>query len=74
MLALLESNPFPRAPPRFVRAVMWDYRFTDPATRRDTGAWWRRRMRGLYCPVLTLENGQLAAVATDSLGVVTPPR
>ena len=60
--ALLEHDPFPGAPPRFLRATVYDYRFTDAATRRSTGAWWRRERRGLYCPVLTLDQGRLMAV------------
>jgi hypothetical protein len=55
VLRLLESNPFPTAPPHFVRAMLYDYHFTDRATRRSTGAWWRRELIGLYCPVLTRE-------------------
>jgi hypothetical protein len=50
--ALLERNPFPDHPPRYVRAVLFDYHFTDPAERARTGAWWRRERLGLYCPVL----------------------
>jgi lipase maturation factor 1 len=60
VLALLERNPFPDGPPRYVRAVVYDYHFTDAATRRASGAWWRREERGLYCPVLTLVDGRLA--------------
>ncbi len=62
VLALLARNPFPDAPPRFLRAWVYDYHFTDPSTRRATGAWWRREIRGLYCPVLTLEGGRLRAI------------
>jgi predicted DCC family thiol-disulfide oxidoreductase YuxK len=54
VLALLERNPFPQAPPRYIRAVMYDYRFTDFATRRKTGAWWRRQEQGLYLPPFSL--------------------
>ncbi len=54
VLALLRHNPFPESPPRYVRAILYDYRFTDRATRRRTGAWWERRPLGLYCPILTL--------------------
>jgi hypothetical protein len=54
VLALLRSNPFPDKPPRFIRAVVYDYRFTDFAGKRATGAWWRREWRGLYSPVLSL--------------------
>ncbi len=53
---LLATNPFPDHPPRFVRALLYDYRFTNRAERRTTGAWWRRTLKGLYCPVL--ERGQ----------------
>jgi hypothetical protein len=49
---LLLRNPFPSHPPRYIRAVLYDYRFTDSAARRATGAWWRREARGLYCPTL----------------------
>ncbi len=54
VLALLETNPFPAAPPRYVRATLYDYRFTTPAERRATGAWWTRRALRPYVPVLTL--------------------
>jgi hypothetical protein len=54
VLALLERNPFPDAPPRYIRSVVYDYRFTDVATRRATGAWWRREPRGLYSPPQSL--------------------
>ncbi len=59
--ALLEENPFPDAPPRFIRAVVYIYQFTDAATRQRTGAWWRREPRGLYCPVLMLDGDRLIA-------------
>jgi len=51
VLGLLAENPFPNGPPRYVRAVLYDYQFTNEAERRATGAWWKRRMLGLYCPV-----------------------
>ncbi len=54
VLGLLASNPFPDVPPRYVRAVLYDYHFTDFAARRQTGAWWRREEIGPYCPVLSL--------------------
>jgi hypothetical protein len=53
-LALLRRNPFADAPPTYVRAVMYEYRFTDRKTRRATGAWWSRERRSLYCPVYSL--------------------
>lgn len=54
VLALLGRNPFPSAPPRYIRAQVYTYRFTDWATRRRDGAWWRRNPAGAYFPVATL--------------------
>ena len=54
VLALLKTNPFPNSPPRYLRASVYDYHFTNFATRRETGAWWRRDLIGPYCPVLSL--------------------
>jgi hypothetical protein len=55
VLGLLTANPFPHGPPRFVRAVLYDYRFTHPARPWSEGAWWTRERTGLYCPVLSRE-------------------
>jgi hypothetical protein len=60
VLALVETNPFPDAPPRMVRAGLYEYRFTDFATRRSEGAWWRREARGSYCPPVGLSAGPAA--------------
>jgi len=56
VLALLERNPFPDAPPHYIRAVVYDYHFTDFATRHKTGAWWRRQEQGAYLPALSLDD------------------
>ena len=56
VLALLAANPFPAAPPRYVRAELYDYRFADPATHARTGAWWIRRPAGLYFPPVQLSD------------------
>jgi len=48
VLALFDSNPFLEAPPKYVRAQLYDYRFADPGTRAQTGQWWVRRPQGLF--------------------------
>jgi Lipase maturation factor len=53
-LKLLGHNPFPDRPPAFVRARLYRYRFTTPAERRQTGAWWSRDLVGEYLPPLRL--------------------
>ena len=52
VLALFAANPFPQSPPRQVRAVIWQYWFTDLKTKRTQGLWWRRELLGLYAPSL----------------------
>jgi hypothetical protein len=60
VLALLGSNPFPAAPPRYIRAQVYDYTFTDWRTRRATGAWWKREPVGTYLPPVSLQNFRTA--------------
>lgn len=51
-LRLLHHNPFPDAPPHYVRAVLHHYRFTSRRELRETGAWWHRtRVREYLAPV-----------------------
>ena len=66
-LALLDKNPFPNQPPRYIRAEFYDYHFTNFAERRATGlrraeaasstqagAWWKREFIGEYLPPISL--------------------
>ena len=48
-------DPFPDHPPALVRARLYRYRFTTPAERRQTGAWWSRDLVGEYLPPLRLD-------------------
>lgn len=54
VLALLARNPFPSGPPRYVRAQVYDYKFTTLAEKRATGDWWSRQPKGEYFPVVSL--------------------
>jgi hypothetical protein len=64
VLSLFAGNPFPSAPPKQIRAVLWQYWFTSMAEKRATGNWWRRQLLGLYAPVLERQpDGRIGAVA-----------
>ena len=39
-------DPFAGRAPARIRVAVYRYRFTDPATRRATGAWWTRTLEG----------------------------
>jgi len=56
VLGLLKKNPFPNAPPKYVRAQLFDYSFTNFAMRRATGDWWKRELQGLYFPQISLDD------------------
>ena len=51
ILRLFARNPFPNAPPKFIRADWYRYRFTKPGDRD----WWTRTYVGEYVPPITLK-------------------
>ena len=55
VLELFAGNPFAGAPPQQVRAVIYQYWFTDLKTKREQGLWWRRQLLGEYAPSLGRE-------------------
>jgi hypothetical protein len=57
-LSLFETNPFPDHPPRYVRALYYEYRFTTAEERRRNGRWWNRKLLGLYFSPSTLRTRQ----------------
>ena len=57
ILALLARDPFAGQRPRAIRAQLWLYRFTTPAERRQTGAWWHRSYVRVYVPAVSLPAG-----------------
>jgi hypothetical protein len=55
-LGLLAGNPFPDAPPRFVRAELYRYEFAKPGS----GAWWTRKRVGEWLPPLSKDDPRLS--------------
>jgi predicted DCC family thiol-disulfide oxidoreductase YuxK len=56
VLQLLKDNPFGGSPPRYVRARLFEYHFTDFREKKETGAWWKRGEEEVYCPEVSLRN------------------
>jgi lipase maturation factor 1 len=68
VLGLFAGNPFPDAPPRFIRAVLWQYWFSTMQEKRTSGVWWRRQLIGPYAPTLTkLPNDRFQIVEDPTL-------
>jgi hypothetical protein len=57
LLRLLADDPFPDAPPRWVRARFYRYRFAPPDD--PTGAWWSREPLGEWLPPLSAQDPRL---------------
>ncbi len=54
VVALLGKNPFPDAPPRYLRANLYRYRFSSRAAHAAIGLWWERGGLRTYLPEASL--------------------
>lgn len=59
VISLLKHNPFPDAPPRFLRAQRYLYRFSSWRERKESGVWWIREPAGSYFPTVSLQSPAL---------------
>jgi len=74
VLGLFAGNPFGDTPPKYVRAVLWQYWFSTPQQKREQGVWWRRQFLGTYAPTITRRtDGRYGVVAGPSLEGVPRP-
>ncbi len=56
VLGLLKNDPFPEGPPKFIKADLYEYRFTTPEEKAQTGRWWNLDYKNPYLPPFTMEN------------------
>lgn len=56
VLRLMQFDPFSGHPPRYIRALAYEYRFTNFAEQRAGGAWWHRDLKGVYFPAVSLHS------------------
>ena len=55
-----EGNPFPDAPPRFIKADLYRYKFTRIGSGDKN--WWTRSNQRAYSPILELKGSQLRPI------------
>jgi hypothetical protein len=68
VLGLFAGDPFSGRPPKYVRAVLWQYWFSTGEERRTQGIWWTRSYLGTYAPTLrSAEDGKFAVVAGPTI-------
>jgi hypothetical protein len=56
VLALFDHDPFGGVPPKHVRAMIYEYRFTSIDEWTRTGNWWKRELKGTYFPTVSLKS------------------
>lgn len=61
---LFARNPFPKEPPKYIRAILYEYHFTTIAERRRTGNWWKRDPLDFYFRQVSLPAGVAAPGTT----------
>jgi Lipase maturation factor len=57
-LSLLAGNPFPNAPPHYIRARLYRYRFAPPGDK----AWWKREPVGEWLPAFSIEDEEFRRI------------
>jgi lipase maturation factor 1 len=62
VLALLGKNPFPDAPPKYIRAMLHTYYFADLEEKKKTGAWWRREGERIYLKLSAVKKEDLPLI------------
>lgn len=60
VLELIQYNPFPDKPPKYLRAQLYKYHFSkDGKRKKDSGTWWSREHTGEYMPIVTKDESTL---------------
>jgi hypothetical protein len=58
VIGLFAVNPFPNHPPRYIRAVLYRYKFAKPGNPK--GLWWTRERIGNWLPPVSAGDPELA--------------
>jgi hypothetical protein len=56
-VSLFASNPFPKKPPRYIRAVLYQYSFAKPGNPQHL--WWQRKQLGDWIQPLSADDSDL---------------
>jgi lipase maturation factor 1 len=58
VLHLLKTNPFPQSPPKYIRAELYKYTFTEPGELSKNGTWWKSEFLRYYLPPIGMRGRQ----------------
>ena len=68
VMSLLDDNPFPDKPPRYIRAIVYRYSYPSQEQRDNNGQIWQRLDRRVYSPSMTLKTQYLSEKFTFKAG------
>ncbi|KAJ8023409.1 Lipase maturation factor 2 [Holothuria leucospilota] len=71
VLHLIDHNPFPNSPPKFIRAKLYHYHLTSWS--QNTNNWWRRKEVEMYLNPVSKESQMITSYA-DSAGLKYRPK
>ena len=63
-IGLFAGNPFPGKPPRYIRAVLYRYKFAKPGNPQNF--WWNRERVDLWLPAMSVDEPRLKSFLKDS--------
>lgn len=72
VLALFSEDSFAGQAPMYVRAQLYDYRFSDARSPDAAHQWWERHPIGTYYPSVSLRDLQPTANPPGAAGVMPP--
>ncbi|XP_071830736.1 lipase maturation factor 2-like isoform X2 [Apostichopus japonicus] len=64
VLDLIDHNPFPKSPPKFIRAKLYHYHFTSWS--KNSKNWWRRKEVETYLSPVTKESQAITSFVQSS--------
>lgn len=73
---LFAHNPFPKDPPKFIRARRFKYRyspFDSSKRKKNPHHWWKRKRVGDYMPSMSLQNVTVIQYLKN-MGIIGPER
>ena len=66
-LSLIANNPFPDAPPHYIRARLYRYQFAPIGDK----AWWKREPVGEWLPALSADNHSFGGCLNRWIGLMS---
>ena len=67
-LSLFAANPFPDKPPRYIRAILYQYKFAPPGNAAGA-CWTRQRIGDTWLPAMSVDDPRLLSYL-KSAGII----